>query len=283
VWKPGLWAGFKRGSGGLEAESSTVTWLHWVTVWSFDPGVWAGAVLLLLAYRWFPGARRDWRAMAWLGGVVVLFVALESAINVAGDEYLFSVHMAQHLILAMVGPPMLILGLPSATIDYLLQSRVGGLLRILVNPFLAGSAYFVVLVLWHWPGFYDYALTHSLALIFQRLTFVAVGVLFWWAVLIHRDGEPWNLGALGEVAYLTCGALPAVVVGLTIALIPHPIYTFYVHRSILLGISPLSDQRIGGLMMFIFDNLLMVGVAGFYFWRMFPSDGADEARLLERR
>jgi hypothetical protein len=36
-------------------------------------------------------------------------------------------------------------------------------------------------------------------------------------------------------------------------------------------------------MMFIFDNLLMVGVAGVYFWRMFPTDGADEARLLERR
>jgi len=216
-------------------------------------------------------------------GVLVLFVALQSALNVAGDHFLFSVHMAQHLLLAMVGPPLLMVGLPPATVDALLRSRGGRLLRVFVNPFLAGGSYFVVLVVWHWPPFYDYALGHPVVLDFQQLSFAAVGVMFWWAVVIHREGEPWNLTALGEVAYLTVGALPAVVVGLTVSLIATPIYKYYLHRSILLGISPLSDQRIGGLMMFIFDNVLMVLVAGIYLWRMFPADGADEERLLQRR
>jgi hypothetical protein len=75
------------------------------------------------------------------------------------------------------------------------------------------------------------------------------------------------------------GALPAVVVGLTVALLPHPAYAFYLRRAPLLGISAISDQRLGGILMFVFDNALMVGVAGWYLWRLFPADGADEARL----
>ncbi|MHB8395550.1 MAG: cytochrome c oxidase assembly protein [Candidatus Dormibacteria bacterium] len=256
-----------------------MNFLHWATVWQFDPSVWVGCAVAMVAYRWFPGAQRDRRALAWMAGVLIIFVALQSAIDMVGDHYLFSIHMAQHLVLAMVAPPLMTVGLPGATIDALLRAQIGRVLRVVVSPFFAGPAYFVVLVGWHWPPFFNYALTHPLVHVAQHLSFIAVGLLFWWAVLIHRPSERWNLSPLGEVAYLSVGALPAVVVGLTIALIPHPIYLYYVHRSILLGISAVQDQRIGGMLMFAFDNILMVVVAGWYMWRMFPEDGADEARI----
>lgn len=256
--------------------------LYWATRWEFDPSVWIGCAIAIAAYRFFPGARRDRRAVAWVVGVLIIFIALESAIDIIGDNYLFSMHMAQHLILAMVAPPLMILGIPPATVDALLGSFLGRWVRVLISPYFAGPAYFIVLVAWHWPYFFDYALTHPLVHIAQHLSFIAVGLLFWWAVIIHRPGERWNLSALGEVSYLTVGALPAVVVGLTVALLPHPVYLFYLHRSEVLGISPLVDQRIGGLLMFAFDNILMVVVAGWYMWRMFPADGADEARLHAR-
>jgi cytochrome c oxidase assembly factor CtaG len=248
--------------------------LYWATRWEFDPSVWIGCAIAIAAYRWFPGARLDRRALAWVAGVLVIFVALESAIDIIGDNYLFSMHMAQHLILAMVAPPLMILGIPEATVDALLRGPARHWLRVVISPYFAGCAYFIVLVAWHWPYFFDYALTHPLVHIAQHLSFIAV--------VIHRPGERWNLSALGEVAYLTVGALPAVVVGLTVALLPHPVYTYYLHRSELLGVSPLTDQRIGGMLMFAFDNILMVVVAGWYMWRMFPADGADEARLRAR-
>lgn len=259
-----------------------MSFLHWATQWEFDPSVWIGCAIALGAYRWFPGARWDRRAALWILGILIIFVALESAIDIVGDNYLFSVHMAQHLILAMVAPPLMILGIPAATVDALLGGPVGRVLRIIISPYFAGPAYFVVLVGWHWPYFFDYALTHPLVHICQHLSFIAVGLVFWWAVIVHRPGERWNLSPLGEIAYLTVGALPAVVVGLTIALLPHPVYLFYLHRSILLGISPLQDQRFGGMLMFAFDNILMVAVAGWYMWRMFPADGEDEARIRAR-
>ena len=259
-----------------------MSFLHWATQWEFNPSVWIGCAVAIAAYRWFPGARMDRRALAWTVGVLIIFVALESAIDIVGDNYLFSIHMAQHLTLAMVAPPLMILGIPPGTVDALLKGPARHLLRVIISPYFAGPAYFIVLVAWHWPYFFDFALTNPVAHIAQHLSFIAVGLLFWWAVIIHRPGERWNLSPLGEISYLTVGALPAVVVGLTLALLPHPVYSFYLHRAELLGVPPLVDQRIGGMLMFAFDNVIMVAVAGWYLWRMFPADGADEARMHAR-
>jgi putative membrane protein len=254
------------------------SWLHWLGLWEFNPAVWAGCGLALLIYFRFPGAGRDGRAAAWVIGVLVALISLESALDVAGQRYLFSVHMAQHLLLAMVAPPLLVRGLPEQTVDWLLHSHIAPILRTLVQPILAASAYFGILVLWHVPALLDYSLNNPALYLVQHLSFLAIGLLFWWAVIIHREAEPWNLSPLGEVAYLTCGALPSVVVGLTLALLPKAIYTVYLYRSALLGVSALGDQHLGGLLMFAFDNTLMVGVAGYYFWRLFPADDVEERR-----
>lgn len=253
-----------------------MSWAVWLTRWEVIPSIWAGCALALAAYPLLPGARWNGRAAAWVGGVAVVFVALCSALDIVGDQYLFSVHMAQHLALAMVAPPLLVRGLPDATIDGLLASWAGPAVRAIVNPIPAASLYFVVLVAWHVPVAFDFAVTHELVHVVQHLSFLAVGLVFWWAVIIHRPHERWNLSDLGEVAYLTAGALPSVVVGLTIALLRHPVYPYYLTRSPRLGVSPLGDQLVGGLLMFGFDNCLMVGVAGYYFWRLLEAgeDGA---------
>jgi len=252
------------------------SWLHWLGLWEFDPPIWIGSVVALLAYRWLPGARRDWRAAAWIAGVLVALISLQSALDVVGKTELFTAHMAQHLLLAMVVPPLVLRGLPDESVDMLLEGRLGPPLRFLVHPLCGASAYFMILVLWHVPALLDNSLANSSLYLAQHLSFLGVGLLFWWAVVIHRPGERWNLSALGEVAYLTCGALPSVVVGLTLSLSPAAIYTFYLHRTTILGISAVSDQRWGGLLMFGFDNAVMVAFAGYYFWRLFPVDGSDE-------
>lgn len=254
------------------------SWWHWLGLWEFNPAIWVGCGLALVIYSRFPGARRDLRAVAWWGGILVALISLQSPLDVTGQRYLFSVHMGQHLLLAMVAPPLLIRGIPEQTVDRLLGSAFAPVLRALVQPVLAVTAYFLILVLWHVPALLNYSLSHAGVYLLQHLSFLAVGLIFWWAVVVHREGERWNLSPLGEVAYLTCGALPSVVVGLTLALLPRAIYTAYLHRSAALGVSAVGDQHLGGLLMFAFDNLLMVGVAAYYFWRLFPADEADEQR-----
>src|SRR5437763_17155837 len=86
--------------------------------WQWDPTVLLGTLALAGGYAWLIRGRG--RVSAWpplarvyfAGGLLALFLALESPIDVGGDKYLFSFHMLQHLLLAMVVPPLLLLGLP---------------------------------------------------------------------------------------------------------------------------------------------------------------------------
>src|SRR2546422_8154800 len=86
--------------------------------WQWDPPVLAGTLALAGGYAWLIRGRG--RVSAWsplarayfAAGLLALLLALESPIDVGGDRYLFSFHMLQHLLLAMVVPPLLLLALP---------------------------------------------------------------------------------------------------------------------------------------------------------------------------
>ena len=109
----------------------------------------AGTVALAAAYLWLIGRRgvvTEWSPMArayFAGGLLLLFLALESPIDVGGDHYLFSLHMLQHLLLAMVVPPLLLLGMPDA---WRLTDRVH------VSPLAASIVFNLVLAIWHLPA-----------------------------------------------------------------------------------------------------------------------------------
>src|SRR5260370_16567528 len=86
--------------------------------WQWDPTVLLGTLALGGGYAWLIRGRG--RVAAWsplarvsfAGGLLVLFLALESPIDVGGDKYLFSLHIPQHPFLAMSLPPPLLLALP---------------------------------------------------------------------------------------------------------------------------------------------------------------------------
>ena len=89
-----------------------------LTAWHPKPEVLAGCAALLAGY-FLLASRRDhplpaWRAVAFASGVAVLLLSLVSPLDTLAHEYLFSAHMAQHLLLTLVVPPLLLLGLPNA-------------------------------------------------------------------------------------------------------------------------------------------------------------------------
>src|SRR3981081_4395433 len=87
-------------------------------IWQWDPTVLAGTLALAGGYAWLIRGRgrvASWSPLAriyFAGGLLALFLALESPIDVGGEKSLFSLHRLQHLLLAMIVPPLLLLGLP---------------------------------------------------------------------------------------------------------------------------------------------------------------------------
>jgi putative membrane protein len=261
--------------------------------WSWEPTVVLGIAAAAAAYAiaWRRGLLRDDDDVrAWVGtprtrcwffgaGLLVWFIALLSPLDTGGDLYLFSLHMVQHLLLMMVAPPLCILGLVG--VRPLRASPPGTLRRLwalLVNPWSATLIFSAVLLVWHVPALYDATLTTEPIHVFEHLSFIAVGVLFWWPIIDPmrgRDRRHW-VGTFAKIAMLVSSGVPPTVLGLLFTVAPRPFYDFYARAPRLWGMTPVIDQQIAGVVMFGAGNLIYFAAVVAVFWRVFGDPARDE-------
>ncbi len=261
--------------------------------WSWEPTVLLGLAALVAAYiiawrrrllsddddvsPWVGSARvRQWFFGA---GVAIGFIALLSPIDTGGDQYLFSLHMVQHLLLMMVAPPLCILGVAG------LRSPASGppgpwrrAWAFLVTPWSATLIFSGVLLVWHIPVLYDATLTTEPIHIVEHLSFIAVGVIFWWPIvdpMRGADRRRW-VGTFAKIAMLVSSGVPPTVLGLIYTVAPHAFYDFYARAPRLWGLSPVIDQQLAGVVMFGAGNLIYFAAVVMVFWRVFGDPAHDE-------
>ena len=226
--------------------------------WSWDPTVVAGTIALAAGYAWLirgGGRIATWSPLArayFAGGLLALFLALESPIDVGGDHYLFSLHMLQHLLLAMVVPPLLLLGLPE---------RWRAFNRVRVSPLAANVLFNLVLAIWHLPFLYEATLRNQPVHVLEHLSFLAAGMLFWWPVI-------GGMSVIGKIAYLGFAGVPPTILGLAFILSPTVLYPFYAAAPRVTPMSPLDDQLVAGLVMFGLGNLIYFVAIWVIFFRL---------------
>src|SRR5579863_6063303 len=164
--------------------------LHYLlTQWNWQPSIIGGTLLILALYTYAVGPFREkffpaeefsmGKAVVFLLGVILIFLSLFSALDELGDSYLFSAHMLQHLILTMVGPPLMLIGTPGWLIQSLLRNRIIlNIGKVLTHPVIAFTLLNADLFLWHAPLLYDAALFNQNLHILEHLTFIIFCVLF---------------------------------------------------------------------------------------------------------
>ncbi|MFT6533752.1 MAG: putative membrane protein [Limimaricola cinnabarinus] len=187
--------------------------------WNLDPLLLAGLLLLLVALR---NTRTGPTAVAVL---VLAFVSPLCAISVG----LFSARVVHHVLLVAVAAPLLAAALPA-------RRPSGAAL-----PFLVSTA---LLWAWHLPAAYDLALSDMAVYWIMQLTLLGSAIWFWHAVLSAHGGVDavlWSLAGLMQMGSL--GAL------LTFA--PAPLYAAHALAPLDWGLTPLADQQLGGLIMWV--------------------------------
>ncbi len=239
--------------------------MSWTT-WDLAPlPVVAAAVALalfaggLLRLRRRAGARYadGWRVPLFVLAVALVTLPVISPLDQAGDEYLLSAHMLQHVLLGDAAPalalvalrgPLLFFVLPAPILRLLGHRRLlRGTLAFLLRPSVSLAVWALVIGAWHIPAAYDYALGHQTVHDIEHLSFLTVGLLVW-AQLVnpahrHRLRPSQRLGCV--VAML---AFALALGGILVA--TPPLYPAYADQSVrLFGISPALDQRLAGLVM----------------------------------
>lgn len=232
------------------------------TSFSVHPSTVIGTVLFTGLYLWAIGPARErwrlsaepapvWQRASFISGSVLLLLTLNGPLHDLSDGYLFSAHMVQHLILTLLIPPLWILGLPEWLVRAAIRHpRVNSAARVLTHPALAFTVYNLVFIGWHLPVAYEAALENHNLHILQHLMFIASSVMLWWPAIdplpdLSRMGPPMRL------FYLFAVGIPMSVVAALITLSGDVLYPWYAVQPRVLGLSPLADQQLGGLIMWV--------------------------------
>ena len=230
----------------------------------------------LLAIRRFPTTR--WRIACFAAGLLLILAAFVSPLHALSLHYLLSAHLLQNVVLAEWAPALCVLGLAPAFAAAAGRFRT---VRLLTHPFVALPLWLGTYFAWHVPAAYDAALRHSSSLLHvEHACYFATGLLFWWSAL---QNEPHRLSFGTRAMYLFAAFVLASPLGLMLALIPRAIYHFYVHAPRLWGLSPLTDQQIGGAAMALEQAFVLFAASAYFFLRFLAGEGrADAFRDLSR-
>ena len=250
--------------------------IHWSTV--------IGLAALGALYLWRAGQARPGgdeippslgQRIAFFTGLGVIFVSLNGPLHDLSDYYLFSAHMVQHLLLTLVMPPLLLAATPGWMLRPALEHRaVRTVARRITTVTAAYLIFNVVLAAWHVPALYNTAMAYHPVHITQHLMFMVAAVLMWWPLLSPLPELP-RIAYPAQMLYCFVMMIPMTIVAIYITMADHSLYPAYAAAPRMWGLSPMEDQLIGGLIMWVPGSLFFLGVMSVVFFK-WQERGSDD-------
>lgn len=232
----------------------------------------AAGILYALGLRHWPRpwTLRPWAPYSFYLGLALTVAALAGPLDALADD-LFSMHMIQHMVLMMIGPPLLLLGAPTtpilrglpasfkkSVVSPLMQSSgARSIYRFLAHPVTIFVSFSTTVWMWHFvTGAYEMATQHSWLHIGEHWTFIATAMLFWWVII---DPKPLRSRLSYPIRILFMGAtmIQQVALGAFITYRETVLYPYYATRPRLWGITAVSDQQLAAMYMWIGGTMVL--------------------------
>jgi len=264
----------------------SVAWAHGGEspdpAWTFDPFV----VLPLLLSLWLygSGTLRLWRRAGWGRGIrlwqaasygcgwLLLAAALVSPLHWLGER-LFTAHMIEHEVIMAAAAPLLALARPLGAFLWALppawRPGAGRIARgAMLGPLAATVLHGAVIWLWHIPSVFDLTLVSTALHRLQHLSFLLSALAFWWALFRRCER-----GA--AVLHLFATATHTGVLGALMVMAPRVLYLRQTADALDFGLTPLEDQQLAGLVMWVPAGTVYAGAALLFaaLWVKHSSDG----------
>jgi len=239
--------------------------------WDFSPfvlAVTAGAAVLYVRGARAAVAPPSGRRFAFFAGLALIYCALQTRWDYFAS-HMFFVHRLQHFALHDVGPFLLAFSAPWAVMASALPRSaqdwlgaphpvLGRLRRIVFDPWTATTLFVASLCFWVWPSVHFYAMLSTRIYDTMNWSVVLLDLPFWWLILDPRAPPEARLGQGTRILMLSLVMIPMILVGAIIGLARHDLYPVYDICGRFLPISALTDQQIGGLIIWIPGSLLTV-------------------------
>lgn len=265
----------------------------WTWSWQAYPGVWLLVLAIALAYwrffgfgRRLPARHADTNAdeaagsrgvppRGWPGwfvtGLLCLWIALDWPVGALGAGYLASVHMLQFVLIALVAPPLILLGVPAGRPA--LRAGPWNLLELATHPLIALVLFNLVIIFTHLPSVVDSLMASQLGSFLIDMVWLAGGVVFWWPIILDRPARP-GFGFPMKIGYLILATIVNTGTFLYLTFSELPVYSTYELAPPVYGISARDDQTLAGLLMKVGTAAVLWTAIGvlFYLWYREESD-----------
>ncbi|MDA1128430.1 MAG: cytochrome c oxidase assembly protein [Chloroflexi bacterium] len=261
--------------GGIDAGQNPFT------AWNWNPL--PTLLILMVAYVYVNGLNNwvrpshpvsVWQRISFFTGLFLIFISLQSPLDNL-SEHMLSFHQLQHFLLRMLAPMLILLGAPLTPMlrglpRWMLQGIVRPTVRSplaraiyekLTNPVITVGIFMGVLYLWQIPGGFNLALRNEFVHALMHITMMSSGLIFYWAVIDPKPRRS-RIHYGVRVLYLGLIVLPNTILGAVITFSKDIIYTGYqdVHQPF--DMSLLTDQQIGGLVLWVPGDMMSILVAG---------------------
>lgn len=255
---------------------------------NLDPSVLVALAAYTGIYVWrFRAARREAggrgagarQALAFAGALTVLLIATVSPLDALGEEYLFSAHMVQHLLLGDIAPLLTLLALSRVILRPATRrlARVERALGPFAHPLGALILFLALTYLWHIPALYNAALEQPLLHALEHASFFTAGTLLWWP-LVQPVPMRRPLRGLGPFAYMGAAKVGVGFLGLYLVWSSTVAYSFYEGVPRIWGLSPIEDQNAGGALMMVEQSVVLALALFVLFARMLVDSERNERR-----
>ncbi len=253
-----------------------MTVLNWLIPWEPSPTV--VLCILLAAVLYWRGARRSpacapWpRQLAWWLGLVTIYIGLHSHLDYYA-EHQFFIHRLQHLGLHHLGPFLVVLAYPGAALRRGLPLRlrrrllrpmlawppVKKALDFVLHPLVAAIMFVGLIYLWLYDPIHYIAMLDVHLYKLMNWSMTIDGLLFWWLVLDTRPKPPARLSPGVRILVALAVIPPQILIGAYITFVNHDLYPIYaICGRIFLDITPMTDQYLGGLILWIPSSMMSV-------------------------
>ncbi|HEY5337727.1 MAG TPA: cytochrome c oxidase assembly protein [Rhizomicrobium sp.] len=194
--------------------------------------------------------------LAFAGGLLAIALVLLPPINTAAQQ-LFAFHMVQHLLLIALAAPLLVL---SRVFDGLQRFAP---IRKLTAPVPAWIGFVGIFLFWHWPAAFQWAAANEASRLLEHGS-ILFGALLFWSVALSSKGQSWfSYG--GRALFVMAAAVATDLPGVIMVFSPQSICAMPGENAAQWGLTPMQDQQIAGMLMWVPANLVFFGIATWLF------------------
>ena len=213
--------------------------------------------------------------VCFISGILIMFLSTDWPMHDIAEEYLYSVHMFQHMSLTYFMPPLVVLATPEWFVRVLVgNGRAYRTLRFLTFPVRAGLLFNLGIVISHIPGVVNASVSNGPLHYFVHVLLVLTSILMWMPVC--GPLKEFQMAPMPKMIYLFLNSVVATIPAGWLTFAEGVVYKHYNIPTRVWGVSVSNDQQIAGAIMKLGGSIFLWTIIVAMFFKHFVKTFRDE-------